>query len=74
MIVIISFLSAIVIQKLTATRDNARVSEVAMNIMQGVSEIASYETSQEHTEDNLFKMSNGITSLVDSVMLYCGYK
>jgi len=65
-IVIIGILSAIAIPKLTATRNDARVSEVAMNIMQGVSEIASYEVSQGHAEDNLSKMSNGINSLVDS--------
>jgi len=65
-IVIIGILSAVAIPKLAATRDDARVSEMAMNIMQGVSEIASYAVSHVHTENNLSKMSNGIASLVES--------
>ena len=65
-IVIIGILSAIAIPKLAATRDDAKVSEMAMNIMQGVSEIASYAVSHVQTENNLSKMSNGIASLVKS--------
>ena len=65
-IVIIGILAAVAIPKLTATRDDARVSEMAMNIMQGVSEIASYAISHGDTEDNLSKISNGIASLVES--------
>jgi len=65
-IVIIGILAAVTIPKLTATRDDARVSEMAMNIMQGVSEIASYAVSHVQTENNLSKMSNGIASLVRS--------
>jgi len=63
-IVIIGILSAVAIPKLTATRNDAEVSKVAQNIMEGISEIASYAVSQAHTEDNLSKMSNGIASLV----------
>ena len=62
-IVILGILAAVAIPKLTATRDDAEVSKVAMNVMQGASEIAAYAVSHAQTEDNLSKMSNGIASL-----------
>ena len=62
-IVILGILAAVAIPKLTATRDDAEVSKVAMNVMQGASEIAAYAVSHARTEDNLSKMSNGIASL-----------
>lgn len=65
-IVIIGILAAVAIPKLNATRDDAEVSKMAMDIMSGVSEIASYAVSQGKTGDNLSAMSNGIDSLVKS--------
>lgn len=65
-IVIIGILSAVAIPKFTATRNDAKVSEVAMNVMQGASEIASYAVAHADTDNNLSKMSNGIASLVRS--------
>jgi len=62
-IVILGILAAVAIPKLTATRGDAEVSKVAMNVMQGASEIAAYAVSHAQTEDNLSKMSNGIASL-----------
>jgi len=65
-IVILGILAAVAIPKLSATRDDAEVSKVAQNIMEGASEIASYAVSHAKTEDNLSIMSNGITSLAES--------
>ncbi len=64
-IVILGILAAVAIPKLTATRDDALVSKIAMNIMNGASEIASYAVSKGLVEDNLTSMSNGLTLLLN---------
>ncbi|SFV60327.1 Type II secretion envelope pseudopilin protein (PulG,guides folded protein to PulD in outer membrane) [hydrothermal vent metagenome] len=65
-IVILGILAAVAIPKLAATRDDAKISKIAMNIMSGAAEIAEYATSHAAVDDNLSVMSNGISSLVDS--------
>jgi len=62
-IVILGILAAVAIPKLMATRDDAKISKMAMDIMTGASEISAYAMSQGKTEDNLSKMSNTISSL-----------
>ena len=65
-IVILGILAAVMIPKLAATRDDARISVKAQNIMCGATEIASYATAKGMTEDNLTDMSNGMIALLDS--------
>ncbi|QOP42785.1 prepilin-type N-terminal cleavage/methylation domain-containing protein [Sulfurimonas sediminis] len=62
-IVILGILAAVAIPKLAATRGDAQVSKIAMNIMTGASEIASYAMSQAKTEDNLSVMSNAVANM-----------
>ncbi len=62
-IVILGILAAVAIPKLAATRGDAQVSKIAMNIMTGASEIASYAMSQAKTEDNLSIMSNAVAAM-----------
>ncbi|WP_151901134.1 type II secretion system protein [Sulfurimonas hydrogeniphila] len=62
-IVILGILAAVALPRLAATRDDAEVSKIAMNIMTGASEIASYAMSKAKTENNLSVMSNAISSL-----------
>jgi len=63
-IVILGVLAAVAIPKLAATRDDAEVSKIAQNIMVGASEIAAYAIAHAKTDDNLSKMSRGVSSLV----------
>ncbi|WP_434580992.1 type II secretion system GspH family protein [Sulfurimonas sp. NW15] len=65
-IVILGILAAVAIPKLSATRGDAEVSKMAMSIMTGASEIASYAMSKAKTENNLSVMSNAIASLESS--------
>ena len=65
-IVILGILATVAIPKLVATRDDARVSKIAMNIMTGASEISAYAMSKGSVDNNLSKMSNAIASLVNS--------
>jgi len=65
-IVILGILAAVAIPKFNATRNDAKVSKVAMNVMQSALEIASYAVSNARTDDNLSVMSNGIASLAKS--------
>lgn len=62
-IVILGILAAVAIPKFNATRNDAEVSKMAQNIMEGALEIVSYAVSHSYTEDNLSVMSNGIASL-----------
>ena len=64
-IVILGILAAVAIPKLTATRDNAVASKIAMNIMNGAGEIAAYAVSHASVQNDLSSMSNGITELVN---------
>ena len=62
-IVIIGILAAVVIPKLMATRDDARVSTMMINIGNAISEITSYAVSQQATKSNLCEMSNSLSKL-----------
>ncbi len=64
-IVILGILAAVAIPKFTATRDAAVASKIAMNIMNGVSEIAAYAVSHATVQNDLSSMSKGITELVN---------
>ncbi len=63
-IVIIGILAIIAIPKLVATRDDARVSTMMMNIGNIISEITTYATSKKETTSNLANMSNTLSKLV----------
>jgi len=65
-IVILGILAAVAIPKLAATRNDAEVSKMAQNVMNGVAEISTYAVSKGKTESNLSKMSNAIASLESS--------
>lgn len=65
-IVILGILAAVAIPKLSATRDDAKVSGTAYMVMGGLGEIASYVVSNGKTDDNLSVMSNNISSLIAS--------
>lgn len=62
-IVILGILAAVAIPKLAATRDDAKISRIAMNLMTGASDIAGYAVSQGKVENNLSAMSNAIKQL-----------
>jgi len=62
-IVILGVLAAVAIPKLAATRNDARISTEAQNIMCGASEIATYAMARGYTENNLTKMSNAMVIL-----------
>lgn len=64
-IVILGILAAVAIPKLSATRDDAKVSRSAYMIMSGASEIAAYAIATGEVDDNLSLMSNNIASLVN---------
>ena len=63
-IVIIGILAAVAIPKLSATRDDAYISQVSHTIASSATEIAAYAVSQGTIEDDLSKMSNGVDSMV----------
>jgi len=63
-IVIIALLAGIAIPKLAATRNDAKLSTKAQNIMTAANEIASYAVAKGYTEDNLSVMSNSIQSML----------
>jgi prepilin-type N-terminal cleavage/methylation domain-containing protein len=65
-IVIIGILASVAIPKLVATRDDAKVSSVAMNTTVVANDIAAYAVSQGTTE-NLFRdMSPTAGSMIDN--------
>ena len=64
-IVIIGILAAIAIPRLAATRDDAKMTIIAHNLMAGATEIAAYATVKGRTQDSLEQMSNAIKSLID---------
>ncbi len=70
-IVIIGILSAVVIPKMMATRDDARVSTMMMDIGNAISEITSYAVSQQTTKSNLCEMSNSLSKLASSNEANC---
>ena len=65
-IVILGIVAAVAIPKLIATRDDAVVSKISMNIMNGASEIAAYAVSHAGVKDDLTSMSNGLALLKES--------
>ena len=65
-IVILGILAAVAIPKLSATRDDARVSVVAKQVATGINEIASYVTTKGKSADSIDKMSNSFNALSSS--------
>ena len=65
-IVILGILAAVAIPRLSATRDDAKASSLAINIMNGVQEIANYATSKGYTDNSLAVMSNSFLELNSS--------
>ena len=62
-ILILGILSAIAYPKLNATRDDARVSQVAMSISQAATEIASHAVADGVVPADLSTVSNSINTL-----------
>lgn len=65
-IVILGILAAVAIPRLNATRDDAKASALAINVMNGVQEVANYATSKGYTDNSLAVMSNSFTELNSS--------
>ena len=63
-IVIIGILSSIAIPKLVATRDDAKISFIATEVADGVSEVAAYALSTGNPSLDLPSMSNVISSMI----------
>lgn len=63
-IVVLGILAVIAIPKLAATRDDAEISRMAMDIMTGSFECASYAVATGEVNDTLSNMSNAIRGLV----------
>jgi general secretion pathway protein G len=64
-IVILGILAAVAMPRLSATRDDAKLSRSAYMITTGASEIAAYVVGKGKVENNLSSMSNNITTLVN---------
>jgi prepilin-type N-terminal cleavage/methylation domain-containing protein len=62
-IVILGILAAVAIPKLNATRNDAKVSALAMSLATGVQEVANYAVSRGQIENSLAIMSNNFVSL-----------
>lgn len=62
-IVILGILAAVAIPKLSATREDAEISALAMNIMNGVQEVASFTTSRGDVNESMALMSNSFSEL-----------
>lgn len=65
-IVILGILAAVAIPRLNATRDDAKASALAVNVMNGTQEIANYATSKGRTDNSLSEMSNSFSELNSS--------
>jgi len=65
-IVILGVLAVVAIPKLSATRDDAKITNMANSIAVAASEVASYAVAKGTVEKNLSLMSRAIASLVDS--------
>jgi len=63
-IVIIGILATVAIPKLMATRDDAKVSTMMMDIGNIINEITTYTYSKANAEKDLSKMSNTISNMV----------
>ena len=64
-IVIIGILAAVAIPKLAATRDDAKVSKRANEVMNVANEIASFAVSQGTNNINIANVSNAANSMID---------
>jgi general secretion pathway protein G len=62
-IVILGILAAVIIPKLSATRDDADVSKIGSLIGTGIQEIADYVTSSGNVKDDFGEMSNAFSVL-----------
>ncbi len=62
-IVILGILAAVAIPKFSATRDDARVSKKAMDVMTAVSDIAAYAMANGQTLADLSAMSHALKSM-----------
>ncbi|MDD5716596.1 MAG: type II secretion system protein [Sulfuricurvum sp.] len=65
-IVILGVLAAVAMPRIAASRDDARASSLAQNIMSGAGEVAAYATSKGDIVNDLTEMSNGYKTLVDT--------
>ncbi|MDQ7061297.1 MAG: type II secretion system protein [Sulfurimonas sp.] len=65
-IVILGILAAVAVPKLAATRDDAKMSRTAHNIMVGAGEIAAYAVAQGVTDTDFTIMSNAMQLLQNS--------
>ena len=65
-IVILGVLAAVAIPKLSATRDDAKVSTLAHSIVTASNEVVSYALSQEAVDQNITNMSNVLTKIVST--------
>ena len=65
-IVIIGILASIAAIKLSATRDDAKVTATISNIKVATSDIVGYAVAKYKLEDNILDMSDALKSMVDS--------
>lgn len=64
-IVIIGILAVVAIPRLSATREDAQVSNISHMIMTGATEVASYAIANGNTVNSMSDMSNSIKTLVE---------
>jgi prepilin-type N-terminal cleavage/methylation domain-containing protein len=65
-IIVIAILAVVALPKLAATRDDAKLTMTAHNVMVAAGEIAAYAVAKGHTTSSLSQMSDGIRSLVNA--------
>ena len=65
-ILVIGILAATALPRLAATRDDAKLTTTAHNIMVGAEDIASYAVARGHTTVHLGEMSYAIENMVDA--------
>ena len=65
-IVIIGILAAFALPRLAATRDDAKMSVIAQEVMAGATDIAAYTVSKGRTESDFTIMSNSLKNLVEN--------
>uniref|UniRef100_UPI003F5FC4D6 type II secretion system protein n=1 Tax=Hydrocurvibacter sulfurireducens TaxID=3131937 RepID=UPI003F5FC4D6 len=64
-IVIIGILAAVAIPRFTATRDDAKVSQIMMNISIATTDITLYAVAKGNVSNDLSVMSDAVKSMVD---------
>lgn len=65
-IVILGILAAVGIPKLSATRDDARISKMMMMVTHGMEELGNYAMSQGTIVEDLTAMSQSLKTLVET--------